>query len=583
MRTVTTTIHSVVGIVQVHVHVQMPVRHPHGGSGRRAVNPHGPRAVSPAEVPGRSREEVTVQRSRRRPTGRGRSARPALAAAVVGALLAAAVVVVDDLVAACPLADTSVATDAGTAPVLRSALAAATAAGELEPCARIDVTERDPAAMATLLAAGSSTLPGLWLPDSGIWPARVAAAPDRTVRALGSVATSPVVVVGATPSAGPVPLADLVGSPQVTGLVAPERDASGALTVLAAATALSGGDVAAPDPRVAAAFVALGRGVLPDAAAGFRQLDGGVPFVATARSVTAHTARDDTVTTTPVAGVPPADYPLVVLDRPGADPRLADTGARVLDALRGPAARDVLDDAGFGAARAGDAPAPTPGVSRVLDLWRTLTTGSALLAVIDVSGSMQSAAGSRTRIQLAADAAREGLGLFPPSTEIGLWTFSARPAPEPDFSVLVPVGPLRGPLPGGATRAEVLAGSAGRLDAVDGAGTALHQTALEAVRAMRAGFVPGKEHSVVLLTDGRDERDDGPGLDELLSTLRAEADPRRPVAVITIGIGPDADMEALRAIAEVTDGRAYQAVDPAEIRGVFLDALLLRACRPECN
>ncbi len=115
-----------------------------------------------------------------------------------------------------------------------------------------------------------------------------------------------------------------------------------------------------------------------------------------------------------------------------------------------------------------------------------------------------------------------------------------------------------------------------------GGGTALYAPTLAAVRSMRANYRLGKENSVAILTDGRDEADDGIDLPHLLATLHAEADPSRPVAVITIGIGPDADLDALRQISEATQGRAYDARDPQDIKRVFTDALLLRLCRPHC-
>jgi Mg-chelatase subunit ChlD len=86
----------------------------------------------------------------------------------------------------------------------------------------------------------------------------------------------------------------------------------------------------------------------------------------------------------------------------------------------------------------------------------------------------------------------------------------------------------------------------------------------------------------VLITDGRNEVTGGIDLASVLQTLRAEADPTRPVPVIAIGLGPEADVEALRQIAQATGGRSYQAQDPQEIRDVLLDAISQRACRPGC-
>ena len=71
---------------------------------------------------------------------------------------------------------------------------------------------------------------------------------------------------------------------------------------------------------------------------------------------------------------------------------------------------------------------------------------------------------------------------------------------------------------------------------------------------------------------------DDRGLTEeaLLSTLTAEADPTRPIKVIGVALGPDADLSALERIAEATDGAAYSAVDPTDLQTVLFDALRQR-------
>ena len=54
------------------------------------------------------------------------------------------------------------------------------------------------------------------------------------------------------------------------------------------------------------------------------------------------------------------------------------------------------------------------------------------------------------------------------------------------------------------------------------------------------------------------------------------------IPVITIGMGPDADIDTLRRISETTGGKAYTALDPNDIETVFLDAMIERRCRPDC-
>jgi len=41
-------------------------------------------------------------------------------------------------------------------------------------------------------------------------------------------------------------------------------------------------------------------------------------------------------------------------------------------------------------------------------------------------------------------------------------------------------------------------------------------------------------------------------------------------------------MDALRQISAATGGKAYQALQPADIQGVLLDAISQRRCRPNC-
>ena len=95
---------------------------------------------------------------------------------------------------------------------------------------------------------------------------------------------------------------------------------------------------------------------------------------------------------------------------------------------------------------------------------------------------------------------------------------------------------------------------------------------------MKNGFDPTKVNAEVLITDGRNERAGGLDLNGLLARLRAEADPSRPIEIIGIGLGPDADMGVLNQIAAVTGGKAYQALDGAAFRAVFFDALSRRPC-----
>ena len=81
----------------------------------------------------------------------------------------------------------------------------------------------------------------------------------------------------------------------------------------------------------------------------------------------------------------------------------------------------------------------------------------------------------------------------------------------------------------------------------------------------------------MLLTDGKNEDPRSITLDDLLAKLAAAKDPARPIVVIPVAIGPDADAATLARVTEVTGGRSYTATAPEQITGVFVDALLNRS------
>jgi hypothetical protein len=225
---------------------------------------------------------------------------------------------------------------------------------------------------------------------------------------------------------------------------------------------------------------------------------------------------------------------------------------------------------------------PIEQATEVLRTWSAVTLDTRTLVLIDVSGSMDAdAGGGLTRIELARDAAVTALGLFPDSTEVGLWAFSIQQAPPNDWAELVPMGAFTDQV-GGVTRKEALQRAFATLPSRTNGGTGLNDSVLAAYRTQRASYDAGRVNSVVVLTDGRNEDANGVSDAVLLRTLRAETDPAHPVPIILVGMGPDVDFDALQQIAAATGGKAYLAGNPADIRGVFLDALIQRRCRPSC-
>ena len=155
--------------------------------------------------------------------------------------------------------------------------------------------------------------------------------------------------------------------------------------------------------------------------------------------------------------------------------------------------------------------------------------------------------------------------------------FSTDRASGQDWEPTVPVRALNEEVDG-RTQREVLAEHVNQLETYISGDTGLYDTALAAYLDMQSNYDPAHVNSVVIVTDGiNDDPGGGLTLDQLLAQLAENADPMRPVRIITIGIGPDTDPAALEAIAQATGGTSYVAVDPGDIELVFFRALLARA------
>ncbi|HEY0507186.1 MAG TPA: VWA domain-containing protein, partial [Blastococcus sp.] len=303
------------------------------------------------------------------------------------------------------------------------------------------------------------------------------------------------------------------------------------------------------------------------------------------------TANSSLIAVYPTEGSPFLDYPVLrVGERSGTERAATDAVVRALTSDR---ARTLVREAGF---RGSDGEAP-PGAgeqtgiqeaapaelpldpAEVQGLFARLSSlakPSRLLAVFDVSTSMKATVGGGTRATLARDAAKSALALFPDNSAIGLWAFARRLEGDTDWVELVPTRTLAADAGGRPQRDLLTAQLESIPDRLAPGGTGLYDTTLAAVRAARADHDPSAVTSVVIITDGKDEDEDTIGLDALVQALGDEVDDSRPVTVIGIGLGPDADMGALEQIAAAAGGDAYSAVDENDLQTVLFDALRQR-------
>ncbi len=466
-------------------------------------------------------------------------------------------------------------------------------------CAVAEVTAEEPLqTLASVGALDADALPQVWVPDSSLWAARAGGA---DLEAAGSLASSPLVLATSRAAAdqlGWTTTPPTWGQALGTGrpLAVPDLAASAeGLSALAAVRQSLGGGADA-DNAVVAAVLAAGRGEVPSPADALRAgTEGGAdaPLVPVSEQevLAANTAAgsDSLVAVYPSDGSPSLDYPVLQVGAADTgDPEAVDAVVATLTAAGTQArAAGFRDQQGA----APDGAGPETGVQEaapasleldaaalqgLLGRLSSLATPSRLLTVIDVSTSMSAPAGDGTRATLARDAAKSALTLLPDSYSGGVWAFAYRLDGDRDYVELAPLRQF-GADAGGQTQRELIDAQFDSLPSLlSPGGTGLYDTTLAAVRAARDAYDPSSVNSVVLITDGENDDDTGIGLDELLSTLRAEADPERPVKVVGIALGPDADQGALQQIADATGGAAYAALDPEDLQGVLFDAIRRR-------
>lgn len=471
-----------------------------------------------------------------------------------------------------------------------------------EDCARAEVTAQQPLqTVGDLQALDGDSLPHIWIPDSSLWIARATEIP---LEPAGSLASSPVVL--ATSSAVVEELGwdeeapgwgAALASPQPLAVPDLATSAEGLAALSAVRTSLGGGEAA--DNAVVQTVLAASRGSaisVPDGLAQAQQGGTEAPIIPVSEqevfAINDGTPDSSLVAVYPEEGSPWLDYPVLEVGvATGADSAAVNATLR---ALKSDQARTATGRAGFrtveGAPPPGAGPATgtqetAPGqlqldpeqVQGLLQRLSSLATPSRILVAFDVSTSMRASVGNSTRVLLARDAAKSALALVPDNFALGVWTFAYHLEGNQDWAQLVPTRRLSDPVDG-RTQRDVLAGQLETLpDRLTPGGTGLYDTTLAAVRAARADFDPTAVNSILVITDGTNEDDaDGLTLERLLQTLRAEADPERPIKVIGVAFGPDADLSVLEQIADTSNGSAYSALDENDLQTVLFDALRQR-------
>jgi hypothetical protein len=503
-----------------------------------------------------------------------------------------------------------------------------------DTCVRAAVRPTDPAAMTVLLsgqgvAEGVVRRPDVWIPDSSLWTSLVSTSPRKggpfQVRRT-SLARNPIVLglpqglvdglksrgVTVAPSWNLL-LGSIPGAPGGAPAVPPElvrlqvpdpsRSSVGMGALVLARHLLAG---RSGQEEVFTSLVRTAReNLVPSVEAELRSLgDRGRTrhpvLLVPEQAVFAYNGgrpAERLIALYPREGTPSLDYPFTVTTGDAVRVKAAGLLER---ALRSPAAADEFLEAGFRSPDGrvtqgfgpfagvsprppGQLPVPPPrAVREIMQTWARLTLSVRLLVLFDVSGSMQQeVAPGVTRLQATARVGQSGLPLLADDSELGIWLFSTELEGGRDWRVVVPVGPL-GRRIGSVTRRQLILSELGRIRAERNGGTGLYDSVLAAFRWMRDGYRPEMVNTVLVFTDGRNEDDDSPTLEETVATLREEYDPARPVQIIIQGYGPDVSVTELRRLAEATHGLVQVARAPEESKRLLLEAMSRRVCSPRC-
>jgi Ca-activated chloride channel homolog len=565
---------------------------------------------------------------------------PAAAAAGVAVLVAAAITAGSLLPAQVagtsrcdgPRATATVAAAPDHAPVLRR-IAGEWSLGQPRVgavCAEVQVVAAPSAAVAsTLGSATGGPQPDAWAPESAVWPALAATRPEAAAvlppSGIGLAATPVVIAVPRERAAAlgwptrrvswPALLAGLRADPTWEryghrawggfrlGMSDPTRSTAALHTLLAVTDTDADG---ALEPAEVTNELLLERSVAvhaPETAQLLARSGGPAAlsaFPATEQAVLAHNASVDSggrqlVPLYPAEGVADANHPLLVLRGSWVTAERRRIVQDFADFALGGAGREAYARAGFrdrdrSPARMPAATADARTVARTyptralpppaqaaqaLVRWRALRRPANVLAVVDTSGSMAERAPGLPVSKLAVfqRAAAQAVRLFNVRSRLGLWEFSSRLDGAVDHRELVPPRPL-GATVGGGTQRDTLIAAIGRMRSAGGTG--LYDTIDAGYREVHRIWRKDQQNVLMVLTDGKNEDAAGRSLAELVRSLRQRRDPARPVTVIFVAYGRDADVAALDQAAAAAGGRTYVARNPADIGKVFLAAMVNR-------
>jgi Ca-activated chloride channel family protein len=437
-------------------------------------------------------------------------------------------------------------------------------------CLQVTIASQNPAET----VAGAQILPldrapDLWIPDSSLWLTRIEQWKPNPV---ASFASSPVVVGTSTAVVDtlgwdkkpPTWDAALAGARPVA---APNiaQDAAGLSAELALWQALGKGEKA--KTALAGAVVAGLRAGAPSREAAIAAAQSGAataPLIPLTEQTVQEANRDvpepKLVAVYPKGGQPSLDYPVALVE--GSEPTAEQQSAilAIADRLKSPAARATVRNAGF------------------RDTGGSTTAGAGIVPAAVTPLKPPSELEIKNRSEFAAAAAGAAGQLMPDVAQVGLWGFSRDLRGKSDRIEYLKLQELGTPTddPKVTHRDAVNRQMIAMSSKLGGNGTALYSTAVAAMKYSTGLYDPRAGNSVVLFTDGENVDPGGPSIEATVRDIKKLYDPKKPVRMICIGIGADADMVALKKLADAGGGLAFRTTDPRVLPEILFKVMSQR-------